>query len=492
VLPLLSNNNISGSWSPALNNLSTTEYTFTPNTGQCANSSKLTVTVNSKTTPTFTPIAPICSGETLEVLPLLSNNNISGSWSPALNNLSTTEYTFTPNVDQCANSSKLTVTVNSKSTPTFTSIAPICNGETLAALPLLSNNTISGTWSPSLNNLATTEYTFTPSAGQCANSSKLTIIVNSKSTPTFTPITPICSGETLVTLPLLSNNNISGVWSPALNNLATTEYTFTPNSGQCANSNNLTITVNTKPIPQLSNGIICVDKNTNEIIQSYTLDSKLNNSDYNFEWFLNGNKINNATESSLEVTEKGIYSVIANNKITNCSSLPIEATITQNFSNSTTFEIKQTNGFNDNATITVLILQGTGNYEYQLDSEAYQISNIFSEISEGTHTINIRDTNGCTNLSREIVVLGYPKFFTPNGDGYNDTWNIIGLDSQSNPIIYIFDRYGKLLKQINSTILGWDGTYNGHQLPSTDYWFTVNYMEDGITKEFKSHFSLKR
>ncbi|WP_281298916.1 T9SS type B sorting domain-containing protein [Flavobacterium limnophilum] len=491
-LPLQSNNGISGTWSPALNNLATTEYTFTPDINQCANPAKLTITVNSKTTPIFNAVAPICAGETIATLPLISNNAISGTWSPALNNLATTEYTFTPDFGQCANPAKLTIAVNSKATPLFNLVAPICAGETIAALPLISNNAFSGTWSPALNNLATTEYTFTPDINQCANSAKLTITVNSKATPLFNQVAPICVGETIAALPLISNNNISGTWSPALNNLATTEYTFTPDFGQCAIPTKLTINVNPKPIPLLTNGQICIDKNTNTIIQSYILDSKLDPRDYYFEWFLNGNVIINAIGNTLETVEKGIYSVIATDKTTNCSSALIEATITETFSDSTVVEIEQTNSFNDAATITISIIQGIGNYEYQLDNGIFQTSPVFSEVAAGSHIINIIDVNGCTNLSKEIVVLGYPKFFTPNGDGNNDTWNIIGFNTQSNPIIYILDRYGKLLKQMSSNGLGWDGTFNGYPLPSSDYWFEVRFLEDGIPKEFKSHFSLKR
>jgi gliding motility-associated-like protein len=491
-LPIKSNNNITGSWSPALNNIATTEYTFTPDAGQCATQSKLTITVNPIITPTFSAVAPICEGTILSPLPIKSNNNITGSWSPALNNVSTTEYTFTPDAEQCATQSKLTITVNPIITPTFSAVAPICEGTILSPLPIKSNNNITGSWSPALNNVATTEYTFTPDSGQCANPTKLTITVNLKTIPTFTVIAPICEGEILTPLILQSNNNVSGSWSPALNNLATTEYTFTPDIGQCATQSKLTITVNLKPTPLLKDGMICIDKNTNAIIQSYILDSKLNDVAYNFEWFLNGNKINNAIEKTLEVTEKGTYAVIATNKITNCTSKLVQATVTETFSNSTIIEITQTNAFSNDATVTISILQGTGTYEYQLDQGEFQLSNVFSEVPAGTHTINVRDTDGCTGLTKEIVIIGYPKFFTPNGDGHNDTWNIIGFSSQSNPAIYIFDRYGKLLKQINSTDFGWDGTYNGHQMPATDYWFKVIYFEDGINKEFKSHFSLKR
>ena len=248
-LPNTSNNGITGSWSPALNNTTTTTYTFTPSANQCANPTTLTITVNPKVTPTFTTVTPICSGDTLAALPTTSNNGITGSWSPAINNTTTTTYTFTPSANQCANPTTLTITVNPKVTPTFTAVTPICSGDTLVALPTTSNNGITGSWSPALNNTATTTYTFTPSANQCANPTTLTIVVNPKVTPTFTPVTPICSGDTLAALPTTSNNGITGSWSPALNNTTTTTYTFTPSANQCANPTTLTITVNPKVTP---------------------------------------------------------------------------------------------------------------------------------------------------------------------------------------------------------------------------------------------------
>jgi gliding motility-associated-like protein len=103
------------------------------------------------------------------------------------------------------------------------------------------------------------------------------------------------------------------------------------------------------------------------------------------------------------------------------------------------------------------------------------------------------DTQGCTYLTKEVLVIDYPKYFTPNGDGYNDTWNIIGLN-QPDAKLFIFDRYGKLLKQLSATTAseGWNGIYNNEKLPSTDYWFTLDYTENGTKKQFKAHFSLKR
>jgi gliding motility-associated-like protein len=106
----------------------------------------------------------------------------------------------------------------------------------------------------------------------------------------------------------------------------------------------------------------------------------------------------------------------------------------------------------------------------------------------------VRDTYNCNELIYEITVIDYPKFFTPNNDGYNDTWNLYGMQDQLDAKIYIFDRYGKLIKQISPNGTGWDGTLNGEPLGTNDYWFTVEYTEptDSVKKIFKSHFTLKR
>jgi hypothetical protein len=111
-LPTISNNNISGSWTPPLNNLQTTTYTFTPAANECASTTTLTINVTPAKTPSFTPIASICAGSQLNALPTISNNNISGSWTPALNNLQTTTYTFTPAANECATTTTMTINVS--------------------------------------------------------------------------------------------------------------------------------------------------------------------------------------------------------------------------------------------------------------------------------------------------------------------------------------------------------------------------------------------
>jgi gliding motility-associated-like protein len=245
-LPTTSTNGITGTWSPAINNTATATYTFTPTAGQCANTTTMSVTVNALTTPTFTQVAPICTGGSF-TLPTTSTNGITGAWSPAINNTATTTYTFTPTVGQCANTTTMSVTVNALTTPTFTQVAPICSGGTFT-LPLTSNDGINGTWTPTTNNTATTTYSFTPTAGQCANTATMSVTVNALTNPTFTQVAPICSGESF-TLPATSNNSISGTWSPAINNTATTTYTFTPTAGQCANTATMSVSVNPLTTP---------------------------------------------------------------------------------------------------------------------------------------------------------------------------------------------------------------------------------------------------
>lgn len=248
-LPTTSNNGITGVWSPALDNTTTTTYTFTPNVGQCATTTTLTINVNSQVTPLFTQVAPICNGDALNALPTTSNNGIDGTWSPALNNTSTTLYTFTPDAGECATTATMIIVVNNPILPVFDPVAPICSGASLSPLPTTSNNGITGSWSPALNNTAITTYTFTPDAGQCASTTTLTIGVTAPFVPSFDQVANICSGAFLAPLPTTSNNGISGSWSPALNNTATTTYTFTPNPGECATTTTMTIGVTAPFLP---------------------------------------------------------------------------------------------------------------------------------------------------------------------------------------------------------------------------------------------------
>ncbi|MCK0160192.1 T9SS type B sorting domain-containing protein [Allomuricauda sp. F6463D] len=139
---------------------------------------------------------------------------------------------------------------------------------------------------------------------------------------------------------------------------------------------------------------------------------------------------------------------------------------------------------------------GDGNYEYAINDGEFQDDPIFYDVPPGVNTVVINDQNGCgTTEPIEFLVVGYPKFFTPNSDGFHDNWNVYGVEELVNPVVYIFDRYGKLLKQIDVNV-GWDGTFNGRDMPSSDYWFRLDYNRDDegvlVATSVRRHFSLVR
>lgn len=143
-----------------------------------------------------------------------------------------------------------------------------------------------------------------------------------------------------------------------------------------------------------------------------------------------------------------------------------------------------------------IVNEVAGNFEYQLDTGLFQSSSVFTEVSPGMHTVTINDLNGCGSVSETIVVVGFSTFFTPNGDGTNDFWQVIGIETLQEPVVQIFDRYGKLLIVMEEDYLGWDGTYNGAPVPSSDYWFKVSYLDANDqrveAKYINNHFSLRR
>ena len=144
----------------------------------------------------------------------------------------------------------------------------------------------------------------------------------------------------------------------------------------------------------------------------------------------------------------------------------------------------------NNNSITITYTDNGGDYIFSINGINYQEDPLFTNISAGEYTISVKDKNGCLPTpSKVIYVLDYPKFFTPNGDGINDTWVIKNIKTKLNSTINIFDRFGKLLKQLDSNSNGWNGTFNGENLPSADYWFVLTLFNN---KTVKSHFTLKR
>ncbi|WP_396603240.1 T9SS type B sorting domain-containing protein [Algibacter sp. R77976] len=190
--------------------------------------------------------------------------------------------------------------------------------------------------------------------------------------------------------------------------------------------------------------------------------------------------------SSAEIIEEGDYEVT----VTEISN-GISCTSSFNFSlvRSVLPEIQSVNFGELGNNFIEIIASGNGDFEYSIDGQYFQDSNYFPNIQGGIYTVTVRDKDGCGQDREEVTLIDYPKFFTPNDDGYNDFWQIKGIVNFPNSETLIFDRYGKLLARIKSNDLGWNGLCNGKQMMSNDYWFITDL---GNGRTFSGHFSLKR
>jgi gliding motility-associated-like protein len=370
----------------------------------------------------------------------------------------------------------------------------------------------------------TIQFEITPIRNGCTGVSVVTPVITVNpipGTPIGLPISEICSGENanlnISVTPLMTGTELdwevveavnitagyatqgSGVSPILINDILINDtdqqgfirYRVTSRLNGCiGNTTDFIVRVNPLPRPTLQDGAICVD-GSGVTFQTYVLQSGISGAMYDFDWYYNDTLIAGATGNTYTTTQPGTYSLIVTNTITGCISEEVFANVIE-VQPATAASASVTDAFSDNATITVSVTGGTGTLLYQLDDEGFQESNVFTGVSAGLHTVTVIDTQGCTYLTIEVLVIDYPPFFTPNGDGFNDTWNIIGLQDQPEARIYIFDRYGKLLKQISPQGQGWDGRFNGAELPSTDYWFTVEYLENAQQKTFKAHFSMIR
>lgn len=193
-----------------------------------------------------------------------------------------------------------------------------------------------------------------------------------------------------------------------------------------------------------------------------------------------------ASSQSIAISAAGTYSVTVTK---NYGSLICSSTKTFNVVQSeiATITSIDTQDWTDIENVIIVSTAINDNYLYSLDGINYQVSNTFSGLPSGFYTVYVKDE--CGIIDEDVVLLNYPKFFTPNDDGTNDYWRIKFSQYEPNLTVTIFDRYGKIMKVLNPNSVGWDGTYNGTKMISDDYWFVVK-REDG--REHRAHFTLKR
>ena len=354
----------------------------------------------------------------------------------------------------------------------------------------------------------------------CHNIMPLDLLVNPLPVPESATIAPLCDDDT----DGLQTFDLSGVASQVIgtqtgvvvtyhstqsdadtssNALGTNVTTTTPDLQTiyirlentvtgCYAVSTIDLVVN--PLPEVNLGdnyVICSDASGGGLDYA-VVDPGLSPVIYSFVW-LNEFGTLLSTDPTYTVEEPGIYSLEVSYINASGCSAPLEIFTVSESGNPTVTAEVTTEAFADTHVIVATAI-GTGIYEFSLDQGPWQDSGTFIGVSPGEHAVNVRDVNGCGVTSYVLFVIDYPPYFTPNGDSYNDTWNVSALSGQLASKIYIFDRYGKLIKQISPAGEGWDGTYNGQRMPTTDYWFLLEYNDFSTAepKQLRGHFTLKR
>lgn len=240
--------------------------------------------------------------------------------------------------------------------------------------------------------------------------------------------------------------------------------------------------------------VICIDDNGG-VVDDILLGSDLG-SQYIYEWSGDGQIISEEPiipiSAAYEVANLSFRILDVN---TGCEKLI--TTEVEKFAVPTSITIDVSGeSFSKNYIVTASLPGvSSDDFEFKLDNGAWRSSGKFTNVSTGTHRITARGVNGCGEIiSDDFYLIGYPKFFTPNGDGSNDSWRISGDQNIRITEILIFDRYGKLLKQLSPEGAGWNGMYDDKDLPPDDYWFKIKYHDDNTDRnlEFSANFSLIR
>jgi gliding motility-associated-like protein len=508
-LPASSDNGVTGTWSPStVSNTVSATYTFTPDGGQCALTATFTVTVNPNIIPAFSfgTSLSICDGATPPALPTTSDNGITGTWNPAsIDNQNSGNYTFTPAANQCALATTLNVTVNPIVTPSFSfgNALTICAGSATPSLPTTSDNGITGTWSPAtVNNQNSASYTFTPSAGQCANEITLGVTVTPNTIPVFSFGTSliICAGSAVPALPNTSDNGVTGTWSSAVvDNQTSGVYTFTPDvvPGQCIIPATFTVTVNPILTPTFTFGTsltICSGTtpaalpttSTNGITGTWS-PAVINNQTSGTYTFTSAPGQCATPTATLTVTVNPTPTVNAIENMTINDGTTVPATSFSGNPNGVGY-----NWTNSNTAIG-LGASGTSNVP------SFKAANMSSQNISSTITVT-PTLNGCNGSSKTYTVtvvplnkdVFVPNVFTPNGDGKNDLLLVYG--NYINKLeMRIFNQWGQQIESIADKNKGWDGRYKGKAQPVGVYVYTLQAeLSDGRTVKLKGYINLIR
>ncbi|WP_422105316.1 choice-of-anchor L domain-containing protein [Winogradskyella sp.] len=247
------------------------------------------------------------------------------------------------------------------------------------------------------------------------------------------------------------------------------------NTTGCYATTQFSVIIHPLPIVDIENQVICLD-NLPLVVSANT-----NHPTDQYLWSTG------ETIPEIEITEVGTYWVTVTTEF-GCQDTRV---FDVSESESAVIDVVETIDFSDPNNI-IMTVSGIGDYLYQLNDLPVQTSNVFINVPLGYNTVTIIDGNGCAEVTREVLVIDAPKHMTPNGDGDFDTWHIVGIETLPGTVIRIFDRYGKVLKELRHNTFGWDGTVNGNKMPAGDYWYVADVVQNGRRFQIKGHFALRR
>lgn len=402
------------------------------------------------------------------------------------------EYGGMPNDPVLEISSSTTITILSE--PDLSSNRQICSNTTLTITADFQEGTLNWYSEPTLGSVLFTGNTFiTPNLTQnttyyydygCNERKKVDITVIQIPTivSTNSPL-GTCSGNSITLEAIPSSGTVN--WYTSLtsttvlvnnNNLTIPNITKSSTyyaeaiETNCSNQVRVPVTVTAYELPTVSDEEIKICEGI-----AVTLNAGISNMLYRWS--------TGETSQTIKSKELNNYSVIVT------SLAPQNCSKTKNFNIIQIPKPSIKEVIVNQSQITIIPTQ-SGNFEYSIDGINYQNSTVFNVEIGGLYRAYVKDNNNCGKDSKSFVVISYPKFFTPNNDGDNDFWVVKGMENYSSAVIYIYDRYGKLITSLTPKNLGWNGTFNGQPLPATDYWF-VSKINDFIPVQ-KGHFSLKR
>lgn len=412
---------------------------------------------------------------------------------------STTTYYVDATASGCTTPSRTAVIATINITPIITSTTPAihCDSGTVTLNAVASAGTINwydlptggtllgtGTSYTTPNLTSTTTYYVDATASGCTTPTRIPITATINTTPSITSTTPafLCDTGTATLSATASTGTTNwydsqtggtllgtGTSFTTPNITSTTNYYAEATASGCA-SPRLKVVATVYPILKINEEVLLCQSET------VTLDASIPGMSY--LWSPNGE-----TTQTIVASNIGDYNVTISSPFANCDSK-------KNFKVIEHPEPKIKEIVVNENSITIELNNPENYYEFSIDGELFTVSNQFSRIPSGQYTAFVREKNGCNLVEQDFNIFTIAKYFTPNNDGFNDIWEIKEMKNYPNSKVKIFNRYGKLLKQLNYGNAGWNGTFNGVELPADDYWYVLK-MEDSQT-EIKGHFTLKR